>query len=233
MLRRDSQPLPLTDRIAVISLMGAEHLSVGTDELPRSYMNIIRLFHEFLIITVRYKTNILTVSLRRVYQFVFLCDLTHMILAEFSQWEHGMCQLLLRQGIQYIALILRRIQRPSQLIAPVFLRNAGIMPGYDHITAQLLCRLIQMLEFQMPVTLNTRIRRTAFQIAVYKGIHDLLFKIILIVYHIIRNPDRSRNSSCVIHRTQSTAATVLFLHNIFFVLPDLHGHTYDIISLLF
>ena len=76
-----------------------------------------------------------------------------------------MRKLLLRQGIQNIALIFRRIQCFFQNEFAVLPLDACIMPRHEAVAAENPCALVQGFKLHIAVAVNTRIRRTSHLIA--------------------------------------------------------------------
>ena len=214
--------------------MLSKNLSLRGNKITGRQYLICCVFNKRSVITIRYKADILAVRLMCNQKSDLIRHFPDPVFGIFSYRHQSTCQLFLGQIIQCIRLIFFHCSRTADRIPSIWkMFYPCIMACSNIISTDRKASLKQCLPFHIPVACNTGVWCSSGKIFFCKIFDHALLELILKIHDIIRNPDRSCNSSCVIHRTQSTAATVLFLHNIFFVLPDLHGHTYDIISLLF
>ena len=99
------------------------------------------------IIAVGDKADVLTVGLAGVEKAQFLGDAARVGLFKLAQRQARVRKLLLREGIEHIALILGGVQRLFEYPASVFLPDARVMPRDHGIAAHELRALIQTLEF--------------------------------------------------------------------------------------
>ena len=95
------------------------------------------LLHEFHIIPVGNKADVLAVRLFPVVKALGFGDAAGLLLGHFSQREEGVPQLLLSHGIEDVALILGRIQRLFQEKTAVLFLDPGVVAGDYIITAVL------------------------------------------------------------------------------------------------
>ena len=105
-------------------------------------------------------------------------------MVEKAKREVDMRELLLRQPIEHIALILPLIQRLLQHIAAVYPRHTRVVPGHDHIAAQHLRALKKLAEFQIVVAVDAGVWRAPGKIAAHELLQDLFVEFILKIEHI-------------------------------------------------
>ena len=86
--------------------MLSQDISVIIDKIPWRIAFAGIGFHKADIITIRHKTDILTVTFICIYKSVFRCNAADLFLFHGSQRKTGMRQLLLCHRIQDIALVL-------------------------------------------------------------------------------------------------------------------------------
>ena len=164
----------------------------------------------------------------------FLRNFTHSCLLIFTDRHQCVPQLLLRQIIQRIGLILRCSNRTADRISSVRkLINSCIMTGCDIICTDLQTALQKRFPFDISVAGNTRIRCTPLKIFLRKIINDILLKFLSEIHNIIRNADPLCHSSGIVNRGKPAASVCSCCFLRILRLPDLHGHTDHIISLLF
>ena len=145
-----------------------------------------------------------------------------------------MFQLFLCQIIKCISLVFRKRCRSADCISSVReLINPCIMSCCNIICSDGKTSLQKSFPFHIAVTGNTWIWCSSVEILFCKVINNIFLKFLFKVHYIIRNSYRRRNPSCIIHCTEPAAASILFLNDVVFILPDLHRHTDHIIALLF
>ena len=122
-----------------------------------------------------------------------------------------MCKLLLCQSIQYIALILIRVKCFFQKVSArgnIFF-YMGIMSCYHIVISEFPCPTIQLIKFQITITVNTRIRRHPIFIGSNKTFNYIFFKTFRKIEHIIWNSKFISYISCILHIIQRTTGTCL------------------------
>ena len=145
-----------------------------------------------------------------------------------------MFQLFLCQIIKCISLVFRKRRRSSDCIPSIrkFI-NPCIMSCCDIVCSDGKTSLQKCFPFHITVAGNTRIRCSSVQVFFCKVINYIFLEFLFKIHHIIRNTNRRCNTSCIVHCTEPAAASILFLNDVVFILPDLHRHTDHIIALLF
>ena len=131
------------------------------------------LLHKLHIISVRHKADVLAVVLAGVDEVHTLGQFAHVRLGHTAQRKQHMSQLVLRQVVEHIALILGRVQGFFQKPAAVFARfNAGVVAG-DHPFIAVLQGIIQQLvELHDPVAVDAGIGGAARLIGAHKFLND-------------------------------------------------------------
>ena len=119
-----------------------------------------------------------------------------------------MSQLILRHGVQDIALILAFIKGLFQYPASSPSLNLCVMPRHDHVTVQEFRPLIQTVEFQESVAVDARIGRSSLFITVNEPVDDLLSEIRAEVKHIMTNSYIITDITGVLGVVQRTAGPI-------------------------
>lgn len=90
--------------------------------------------------------------------------------------------------------------------------HATIVPAYHRliswpsdITAEQLCTVIQLSEFQISVAIDARIRSYSARIAVGKAINDLAVKFLREIKDILPHSEPQRNAASILRIFKSTA----------------------------
>ena len=121
------------------------------------------LFNKFRILSVRNETDILTVRLSGVYKTCLLGDLSDLSLFITAQREKCLFELMLGEAVENIGLILRPVSRslqiPSSSLLIVLLES--VVTGCDIVKTKLFCSFKHLVELDMSVALDTRIRCTS------------------------------------------------------------------------
>ena len=179
-----------------------------------------------------------------------LCHLPDLLLGIRPYGHQRVRQLVLGQRIERVGLILSGRHRIADAETAVFQPvDPGVMAGGDVLRSNGQTLVQQSLPLHVPVTGNTGIRRSSMQILLHEIIHHVLPEFSFKIHHIIGNAQMIRHSPGVLHRAQAAAARILpaviralplpgsgtgtvLLCLAPFVLPDLHGDTDHLISLL-
>ena len=152
------------------------------------------------IIPIWNKADILAVRLICIEEILLICNHTGLVLVHIPKREHGMCQLLLGQGIEHIALVLGRVCGFFQKVSAILtLLDSCIMASHNIVAAKLLCTVIQAVEFQIAVAVNTGVWSCSIFISSYKPVHDLFLEICSKVKNIIRDSQIVGYASCILH----------------------------------
>ena len=108
------------------------------------------------------ETHILAVRLGCCSQAEIGCQQTHVGLRELADRKAHPSELGLVEHVQHVALVLGRVQPPSQRPAAVRTeRHPGMVPRGDGIEAELVGPGQQTIELEMPIAFDARIRSTA------------------------------------------------------------------------
>ena len=184
------------------------------------------------IVAVRHEADVLTVVLVRVAKAVCLGDFTRLGLVQAAERKARVRKLLLREPSEHIALILRRVHGLFERVAPVRqLLDAGIVPGRQHLTPERAGARLEQAEFQVPVAVQTGVRRRPALIGRGKARHDLLAERILIVKDIVRHAQRVGHAAGILHIVERTAG-VAARHAGILVFIQLHGHAHAVVTRL-
>ena len=148
-----------------------------------------------------------------------------------AQRKQRMRQLILRERIEHIALILCRGRTVQQPAPARFIGNAGVMTSSNVIHSHGKRLLQHGFKFNSAVAFDAGIRCAAALVLFRKGIDHIMRKSIRKIHHIMRNPQPAAHTPCVLHIVQRAASSGgTFLHP--FVGTQLHGDADHLITLL-
>jgi hypothetical protein len=135
--------------------------------------------HEGYIVPVGNEADILRIPLFRIDQTPLRRNGPGLLLAQFSQRETNMGQLLLGQAVENIALIFGSIRGLAQQIPAGFLilPDPGIVTGDDFTAAQLPGFPEEQVEFQVPVAPDAGIGGQTRFVAADEGFHHMFGEI--------------------------------------------------------
>ena len=179
------------------------------------------------IIPVRHKADVLTVVLLRIDEAVAGRKLPHLVLAlKFPQRKLGVCQLLLRHGVQHVALVFGGIsalfqQPPARCL---IVGDAGVVSCDNDVIPQHPCPLIELLELHIAVAVDAGVRRLPPLVGVHKAPDDLFPEVLLEIEHIVLHSQTIGDASCVLRIFQRAARFQPAGVGLFCVV-QLHGHT--------
>ena len=159
------------------------------------------------VLPVGHEADILAVGFVGVDESVLLGDLPGMGLVVSAQGETGMGQLLLGQVVQYIALVLFRVQGFQQFVfaGRFIFPDAGVVAGDHAVAAQLPGPLVQSSEFQELVAVDTRIGRMAQGVAAGKFFHDIVFEFLGVVEYVKGHAQPGTDAAGVFHIAEAAA----------------------------
>ena len=92
-------------KLLASAAMLADHIAVQIKKITCGIILTGVSLHECDVIAIRHKADVLTVVFAGVDEALFLRNGSCLIFGQSTQREEGMRQLLLRKGIEYIALI--------------------------------------------------------------------------------------------------------------------------------
>ena len=228
--QRDAQPLALTDGIVSNTFIRPQHSAVLRHKLPGGQFFSRPAPQECIIVPIRHKADILAIRLFCHHQSAFLRYGAYLRLGVLPQRQPQHGQLLLRQVIQHIALVLFGMNGSFQLPAAgrFIVAAAGIVPGRHQVKAQLPELMGKGPKFNISVAADAGVRRAPAQVFLRKGPYHLLPEQVFIIQHIVRNAQLLAHIGRVPHIVGAAAAG--FQRG---VVPQLKGHTGHLISLLF
>ena len=185
------------------------------------------------IVTVGNKADILAIVLVGIYKALCFGNFPRLMLGHSAEREKDSAELILRERIQNVALILciigRLAKNPATLFFVVFVD--GVVTRYDVVKLQFLCSVHELIKLDISVAVNARVRRSAVAICVNESLDNLQFEIIGIIENIIRYTESVCNAPCVLNIVERTAGLFLFYPDIL-VIVKLHRYAYRFIALL-
>ena len=190
--------------------MPAQYAALLIHKVARLQRHLAVLTQKAHIIPVRHEANILTVRLVRVAQSRPAGAVTDGRLVIFAHRQQQVGQLVLRQLIQHIALILAAVAAPQQQIALRCLvkSHTGIVPCGKIVIAQRQGPVQQCAELQAAVAVDARIGRASGAVFRYKAVHHLTLKSLRFIKHIELHAQAIRHTACILCIVCAAAASL-------------------------
>ena len=185
--------------------MRSQHISASIHKIARRGLAAGLQFDDMRVIAVWHKADILTVRLIRVDEAVLLRQRANVRLAQVAERKARVRQLLLRHGVQHIALILGRVDRLFQHIAPVPFLDSDIMAGDHTIAIQNFRPIKQLAELHIAITIDAGIRRNPVLIAFHESANHRISKIIREIEHVESHTEFIGDAARILHILQRTA----------------------------
>ncbi len=225
----------LPDRIVRDPLMAPENLSLRRHKIPAPRHPFPGLpLDKGRVVMIRYKAYLLAVRLVGHRKPFPPGNVPYLLFRIFSYRHQRAGQLLLRQTIEGIGLVLL-IRHTAAHRIPAFRRpcDPRIVARRNVVRPDPQAPPKQRLPFHIAIAGDTGIRRPACQIFVHEIVDHPALELFPEIHHVMRNVKLSGHSSGVLHRAPSAAAPVLFLLISGVLLPDLHRDPYHLIALFF
>ena len=150
------------------------------------------------IVPIRDKADILAVGLCRVHEAALLGAGAHLGLVHAAEREHDVRKLLLRHGIEHVALILALVRSLLQQKDAVLLLNARVVPGHDVVAAKNFRAVKELAELHEAVAVDAGVRRDAVLVAVDEPAYDRAAEIVREVEHVERHAQRVGDAARVL-----------------------------------
>ena len=186
---RHAKALSLADGIAGQAPVPSQHAARFVQEVSRRQCQPLPL-QKGHIVSVRHEADVLAVALVGVVQPGLPRLVTDSRLVIVSHWQQQMGQLVLRQLIQHIALVLPPFRTPQQAVSAAFrvIGHPGVVPRGDIVVAKRQCPVQQGAEFQLPVTVDARIGRPSGRVFRRKPVHYAPAEAVCLVEYIEPHP---------------------------------------------
>ena len=157
------------------------------------------------IVPIRDKADILAVGLCRVHKAALLGEGAHLGLVHAAEREHDVRKLLLRHGIEHVALILALVRSLLQQKDAVLLLNARVVPGHDVVAAKNFRAVKELAELHEAVAVDAGVRRDSVLVAVDEPAYDRAAEIVREVEHVERHAQRVGDAARVLHVVKRAA----------------------------
>src|SRR5579871_1676211 len=205
----DAEPSPLADREMRNALMPAQHAAVEIDDIARLKRVRPQAADDIGIAAGRHEADILAVVLVSNRQPKPPRQLPHLTLGHITERKAQMIELLTRRRKQEIALIAVGVGRADQRARTVGKSARGdIVARRKHLCAKLARGLEQIAKLDRAIALNARDRRFAGGVALGKGIDHRFPKTLLVIEHVVRNPDSLRDVARIVDILACTAGAL-------------------------
>ena len=217
---RNSEPPALAERIVDDPLVAPQDIALRIHEIAGRTLRAAVALDKAGVVAVRNKADILAVVLLGIPKTALRGDLTGLVLILVAERELNVSQLLLRQNIEHITLILGRVERlQKEVAAPLrIIFCPSVVAGCQNIAAQFLHLGEEMLKLEAAVALDAGIGCAAVKILIDKRLDDFLCKKILIVDDMIRDADLLGDAAGVLRVLKGAAGVQKILaYNIILV----------------
>ena len=115
--------------------MGAYLFAADVEEIARRVVLAGEILHKAGVVAVRHEADVLTVRLVGVVEALFLRDAARLALVHRAERQARVRQLILRERVEHVALVLALIERFFEQPPPVFLLDARIVAGHNGVAA--------------------------------------------------------------------------------------------------
>ena len=220
-VRGDAEALALADGVVHDALVPAEHTAAFIDKVARGAVAARVARDKASVVAVRHKADILTVRLVRVVEALLLRDAARLALVHRAERQTRVRELLLRERIEHVTLVLALIERLFEKPPPVFLFDARVMARDDGVAAKNAGALVETLEFQIAVAVDAGVRRRTVLVGGDKAVDDLTLEVIREVEDIVGNAETECDRARILHILER-AAGLRGLHANILVLKEFH-----------
>ena len=227
--------LALTDGIAYHALVLAEDVAVRIYVIAASGLNALESADKACVVAVGDEAYVLTVGLVGVDEPCLLRQSAYLRLFEAAEREQRMRELLLRERVQHVGLVLAPVggtlQQISSALRVVF--DYGVVSRRDVVVSELLRAPEHSVELDAAVALDTRIRRPPADVALREMLHDVLAEAVLEIENEVLETELPRNIARVEDVRKRTAGLALLyrLRNVL-VTEHFQRHARDLVALV-
>ena len=117
------------------ALVPAEHMAILIDKVARGAVASCVARDKASVVAVRHEADVLTVRLVGVVEALFLRDAARLALVHRAERQARVRQLILRERVEHVALVLALIERFFEQPPPVFLLDARVVAGHNGVAA--------------------------------------------------------------------------------------------------
>ena len=190
--------------------MAAQYPALPVHEVTGRHLHMTILPQEAAVVPVRHKTDILTVRLVGVQQPRLTGALPDGGLVELPHRQQQVRQLVLRQLIQHIALILPPVPAPQQPVQPRLriVAHTGIVARSQIVVAQHQRPLQQRSEFQAPVAVDAGIGGVTGAVFRHEVVHDVPCKPFRLIEYIELHPQPIGHAAGIVGIVSGAAGTL-------------------------
>ena len=231
--QRQAQAFALAYGVMDNTLVSAKHVACLVYEVAGLKFSSQACFDKISVGACLYKADILTVMLLSVDEAMLFGNFAYLCLMQAAEWEHSVCQLLLREGIKHVALVLQRINCLTQQVTAFgfIIADLRIVAGDNIVTAKLLCAHEKLVEFQITVAVNAGVRCSAVNVSVYETVDNVAFKAVGKVENVVRHAKAGCYAAGICYIVDRAAA-VGFGNADILVGKKLHSYTGAFVALL-
>ena len=213
--------------------MSAEHVACFVDKIAGRELSAEACFNKVGIGAALDKADILAVMLVRIDEAVLFGDFAHLRLVQAAQREHGVRQLLLRERVEHVALVLQGVDRLTQQITAFgfIIADLRIVAGNNIVAAKLLRTHEELVKFQVAVAVDAGVWRSAVDVGIDKTVDNVVLEAFSKVENVIGHAEAGRYATCVGYVVDRAAAVGLRNADIL-VGKKLHGYACAFVALL-
>ncbi len=177
------------------------------------------------------EAQFLALRLFRNGEVEFTRNLAHFGLRQITQGKHRARKLLLCEIEEEIRLIFLCIARFADLIAAVRIFQTYVMACRDMRRTKLVRYMNQLMKLQPAVAVYTRTGCPSGDVIIHERLNHLLKELLLKIDRVKRNAKMMSDTPGIFHVLRSAAASCL-TRPAGAVIPQLHGHADNVVSLL-
>ena len=173
---RNPQAAPLADRVVDDAVVAPEPAAVHVHDIAGLQRARLQALDHARVAAGRHEADVLAVGLFGHGKPQLVGERAHVGLAHAAEREPQVAQLLGRGGEQEIALVALGVGGARELRAASALAALDVVPGRQHVGAEILGRLQQIAELDLLIAGDARDRRLAGDVALSKAAITALAK---------------------------------------------------------
>ncbi|MEZ5323221.1 MAG: hypothetical protein R2698_14345 [Microthrixaceae bacterium] len=168
------------------------------------------------------ETDILALGLRGGPQSACSGHVANLPFGHLPDGELDVGEHISGDGVQHVALVLRRVDPPRESPTSAMTHPTGVMAGRNRVEAQRARPIDQPVELDRTIALDARVGCAAFGVRRDVGVDHVAAERIGEVEHVVLDPELVRDLAGIVHVGHRAAARVRL------ATPQPHRHPHDV-----
>ena len=230
--QRYAQALALADRVACCALVRAHARAVGCEDGACLIRATPPALKKGQVVAVGHEADVLALGLVGVAEALLLGDGANFRLRKPAQGEHRARELVLRECVEHVALILCGVGRLAErATARLVVAHLHVMSRGDVVAAQLTGAVQEQVELHEAVAVDAGVGREAALIGTCKAPHDTLLELLGHVKGVVGDAESPAHAAGILDVVDAAAGLSL-LRRGGWVVPQAHGGSHAVVALL-